>query len=173
MPDSLVAPAYHGRCIDGRVMRRAVELAPVPASVSVARDHAREWLQSWGYAQTDDAALVVSELVTNALQATARLRRRRPVHLAVSTGCGWILVIVADASLQPPVLRDPGPDGISGRGLAVVEALSDRWGWHRVNCRGVAKAIWAEFKDIHPPQTPNVSLANAVSRGGGEPIGGM
>lgn len=165
-----VPPSYHGRALVNGAVRYATELAPVPASVPAARNQARDCLAIWGYPQADDAVLVVSELATNAIQATAPLRRPRPVHLALSISREWLLVAVADASPLAPVLRDQGPDAISGRGLAVVEAMSARWGWHRVSYPGVTKTVWAEFT---PTKTPNVSLANAVSREGGEAIGGM
>jgi hypothetical protein len=36
-------------------------------------------------------------------------------------------------------------DAVGGRGLAVVEALSSRWGWHPVSRPGLVKVVWAEW----------------------------
>ena len=44
-----------------------------------------------------------------------------------------------------------GPDAERGRGLALVEALSSRWGWHPVSITGLTKSIWAEW---HLPSGP-------------------
>lgn len=165
-----VAPSFHGRVLADGAVRFAVELAAVPASVPAARNQARDCLSIWGQqGLIDDASQIVTELVTNAVQATAQLPRPRPVHLALSSGHCWLLISVADASPLAPLLRDPRPDAISGRGLAVVGALADRWGWQRVHYPGVKKAVWAEF---HSPKTPNESLVNAASRKEGEPVPG-
>jgi hypothetical protein len=152
-PGVTVLPSYHGRCIDGRSARYAIKLAPVPISVPVARAQADAWLHRWGLGHlAPDACLVVSELMTNAVAATARLRRLRPVHFAISASrdFDWLLIAVADASPGLPVLIEPNGNP-GGRGLAIVSALSTRWGWHYVSHPGVNKCVWAEFsKDIHP-----------------------
>lgn len=142
-----IAPCDHGRALADGAVRYAVYLAPVPASVPAARNQARDCLSIWGYAPGPiaDAAQVVTELMTNAIQATSQLRRPRPVHLALSNGNCWLLISVADSSPLAPVLRDPGPGDFRGRGLALVDALSSRWGWQRVNGPGVSKCIWAEW----------------------------
>jgi hypothetical protein len=44
-----------------------------------------------------------------------------------------------------------GPDAEGGRGLAVVEAFSSRWGWHTTTAAGLAKVTWAEWR--LPPAT--------------------
>jgi anti-sigma regulatory factor (Ser/Thr protein kinase) len=104
----------------------------------------REW--GLGRRLAGDVVLVTSELVTNAVQASMRLAVPAPVHLAVSTGGGWWLVVaVADASPAVPLRLPPDGDRIGGRGLALVEAFSGRWGWHHVSCRGLMKAVWAEW----------------------------
>jgi hypothetical protein len=57
-----------------------------------------------------------------------------------------VLVAVADAITRPPIRLDLGPDAEGGRGLAVVEALSSRWGWHTTTMAGLAKVVWAEWR---------------------------
>jgi hypothetical protein len=56
-----------------------------------------------------------------------------------------VLAAVADASPRPPVRLSPGPDAERGRGLALVEALSSRWGWHPASITGLRKFTWAEW----------------------------
>lgn len=90
-----------------------------------ARHAVRSWLD--GHARTDDATLAVSEVVTNAVRhglgdapLTVRL---------VSNGDG-IRIEVDQPTVQTVEAPSgfPGPDRAGGRGLAVVEALAERWG---------------------------------------------
>jgi hypothetical protein len=41
----------------------------------------------------------------------------------------------------------PNPDAERGRGLALVEAFSNRWGWHQTTMNGLLKVVWAEWTD--------------------------
>ena len=56
-----------------------------------------------------------------------------------------VLILVGDASTRPPVHVEAGPDADSGRGLRLVEAMSDRCGWYPANAAGMAKVVWAEW----------------------------
>jgi len=38
------------------------------------------------------------------------------------------------------------PDAEGGRGLALVEAFSSRWGWHPTTMVGLVKVVWAEWR---------------------------
>lgn len=70
----------------------------------------------------DEAELIVSELVTNATR-----HGRGRCRLRLSTAAGSLTIEVHDACPQPPVLRSPGPDGESGRGIALVRCLARRF----------------------------------------------
>jgi hypothetical protein len=52
-----------------------------------------------------------------------------------------VICAVLDPSDDAPVLKTPGSAEESGRGLQMVDALSDVWGWSPVAGRG--KAVWA------------------------------
>ncbi len=85
----------------------------------------------------DDLALVVSELVTNAVRAGSPTVRvaigedgRRVVLRVTDEAAGWPAERAADAN-------DPG-----GRGLPLVRALSTDWG---VQPQGNGKVVWAEL----------------------------
>jgi hypothetical protein len=95
-----------------------------------------------------DAGVVVSELVTNAVTASAELRPAvAPVMVWLGSDNRYVLVAVADASPQFPMRLNLEPDADGGRGLAlVVEALSSRWGWHPVTMAGLVKVVWAEWR---------------------------
>ena len=82
---------------------------------------------------TETALLVVSELVTNAYSAAAALAEEDIVDLSLRVFDNRLLVEVIDSSQGVPVLSRPGDaTGESGRGLSLVDALSDEWGyfWH-------------------------------------------
>jgi anti-sigma regulatory factor (Ser/Thr protein kinase) len=120
-----------------------LELAPLPGAASCARLHAVNVLHEWGLRTlADDVALIVSELTTNAADASIVLPERPPVTLRLLAGEKSLLVEVWDSSpldLQP---RQASADDECGRGLAVVAALSARWGCDR---DGRRKVVWAEL----------------------------
>jgi serine phosphatase RsbU (regulator of sigma subunit)/anti-sigma regulatory factor (Ser/Thr protein kinase) len=85
-----------------------------------------------------DAELVVAELVTNAV-----LHGRPPITVRVVQHAQGSRVEVVDFGPRPPVrIRDAG-QSMTGRGLALVAALSSEWGVEQVE--GGGKVIWAEI----------------------------
>jgi anti-sigma regulatory factor (Ser/Thr protein kinase) len=128
-------------------MRRMsfLELAPLPSAVPCARLHAASVLTEWGLRDlADDAALVVSELMTNAVTASAALPARPPVLLHLTAGERCLRVEVHDCSPLEPLLRAPDAGAEHGRGLAVVAALSARCGSRRTGRS--RKIVWAELE---------------------------
>ena len=121
-----------------------LELAPLPGAIPCARLHTVAVLHEWGLrALADDAALIVSELMTNAADASAVLPDRPPVTLRLLASERSLLIEVWDHSPLDLELREADPDAECGRGLTVVAALSDCWGWERTGHR--RKVVWAEF----------------------------
>lgn len=84
----------------------------------------------------DEAQLLVSELVTNAVRHGGP-----PVRVRVSCdGSGPSLhVAVSDGNRLPPVRRDVSPEAEGGRGVALVDIVSDRWG---VQHDDGGKTVW-------------------------------
>ncbi|MEV7288337.1 ATP-binding protein [Streptomyces sp. NPDC093252] len=70
----------------------------------------------------DDVVLALSELVTNAIE-----HGDGPVDLLVRAAEGRLLISVVDSDPAPAVLKEAGPDDVSGRGIALVNALADDW----------------------------------------------
>jgi anti-sigma regulatory factor (Ser/Thr protein kinase) len=124
-------------------------------------------MRRWGVKnREDDVAVVVSELLTNALRHAVpqggppgdgspggvRGRGRWPVRLALVQPGQSVLCAVADPSPRPPQPKAPDYLAESGRGLHVISALSDRWG-HTVPT-DAGKVVWALFSvrlDRQPP----------------------
>jgi hypothetical protein len=52
---------------------------------------------------------------------------------------------VSAVSAQPLLRIAPRADTEGGRGLLLVEAISDRWGWHPAGAPGLVKMVWAEL----------------------------
>ncbi|MGV9559240.1 SpoIIE family protein phosphatase [Streptomyces sp. NPDC003522] len=112
-----------------------------PEALTQARHMIRAAARSWGARQrSDDIELVADELVTNALVHT---EGAAVVTLRLLTGGGPRLrVEVEDSSSALPRRREAGDSGVSGRGLLLVDLLSDAWG---VEARGGGKCVWCEF----------------------------
>ncbi|WP_344439440.1 ATP-binding protein [Streptomyces luteosporeus] len=120
-------------------MRRVRRWKRHPRSVALARAELRAALRDWGLAEIEDSAvLVLSELVSNAVR-WARAPVGREIETSFCRGAGGVRIAVDDADETRPRLR-PG-DGTGGRGLALVEELSSRWGVQ--SRRGVGKSVWA------------------------------
>lgn len=121
-------------------------LSARPESVCTGRDFTRATIRDWGLAALADAGeLVVSELVTNALQHGVPSARTPPsghmVRLRLLAHAPFVMCMVTDPGSEIPVMREPDPAAESGRGLAVVEACCVRWGWHLLDDGG--KVVWA------------------------------
>jgi anti-sigma regulatory factor (Ser/Thr protein kinase) len=105
-----------------------LELGALPGAVPCARLHARQLLWEWGLAAlTDRTELVVSELVTNAIQASRITGQASSVWLWLLSDKAQVLVLVWDASPRSPVRADVNDDTENGRGLLLVEAVSEKW----------------------------------------------
>ena len=143
-----VLPSHHGHHLEHWPLRDAVILRATEGAVPSARAHLRRLLSEWGQAELGpDAAVVVSELVTNAVAASAGLRLAVGVLIWLGSDSHCVLAAVADASPGPPVRLNLEPDAEGGRGLTLVEALSSRWGWHPASSTGlVKKVVWAEWR---------------------------
>lgn len=92
---------------------------------AAARSFVRRTLVDWGVAKVDDVVLMVSELFTNAV-----LHGDGDVEVVLSLSGDHVRLEVADGGgvPVPSEVRPPTPDAITGRGLAIVDALADRWG---------------------------------------------
>jgi anti-sigma regulatory factor (Ser/Thr protein kinase) len=121
-----------------RILRLAL---PSDAStVRLARQVTRDALAAWHLGQLEeDAVLLVSELVTNALRH-ARDTGAIGLELA-STGTG-LRMEIQDGDPSWRQMDSPADGDQSGIGFLVVDSLADRWGLRRV-CAG--KAVWAEL----------------------------
>ncbi|MFI9827713.1 SpoIIE family protein phosphatase [Streptomyces sp. NPDC051913] len=113
-------------------------LALDPIEVRRARATVREQLHEWGLGRlADTTALMVSELVTNAV----RHSHSRPLVLRLVRG-ETLLCEVDDDDHELPTLLNAGPDDEFGRGLRIVSTLAREWGTSRTNA---GKTVWFEL----------------------------
>jgi histidine kinase-like protein len=133
-------------------LRSHLELGALPSAVPCARLHAKQVLWEW---KLDDLAetveLVISELVTNGLQASAGLAGSPqgrwqpgmpPVRLWLSSDTQSVLVQVWDGNNRRPERKAVDLEAAGGRGLLLVEALSAEWGTYTPH-RSSGKVVWA------------------------------
>ena len=106
-----------------------------------ARSLARRIVLEWGRCDlVDTAELLVSELVTNAIQASAGLRRP-VVRLWLVAERDNIVIRVWDGSADMPTRQDAGPESEHGRGLMLVGSLSKQWG---ACVKPAGKVVWVQ-----------------------------
>jgi anti-sigma regulatory factor (Ser/Thr protein kinase) len=123
-----------------------LEFGSLPTAVGSARAHTRGILAEWGLvALVEDAVMLVSELLTNALEASWRLDDRPPIALRLLASQDRLIIEAWDQDTGSCDLRpgEPLGDEDHGRGLMVVDALSHRWGVRRAGFS--YKVVWAEL----------------------------
>ncbi|MFH8791269.1 ATP-binding protein [Streptomyces sp. NPDC017941] len=112
-----------------------------PESAATARHLLRTACAVWGLDDlAEDGALIVSELVANAVQHA----RRESIRVVIDRPeAGRVRVGVVDFSKMPPVRKAPGPDDEGGRGLALVTELAEDWGTDPLPW---GKRVWPELQ---------------------------
>ncbi len=136
-PSAAIAPGA-----DRQQLARCV-LRPKPCSAKAARDFTRTALHEWGAGELlPEAAVVISELVTNAVRyGCGTSAVNGGIELVLLRLDDHIVCVVTDPSPRPPVLVEANPVAETGRGLCVVGALTTRWGWTPLSAG--RKAVWA------------------------------
>ena len=102
-------------------------------------------LRDWGYTDErwlTDAALIVDELVSNAVKHADGC-----TGLSVHADADGVRVAAADTSPQWPRRRKP--DFTGGRGLMIIEELAARWG---VEPNDDGKSVWADLPPYPDPR---------------------
>ncbi len=122
-------------------MELIAELGSGPREVGRARRALARALGGWGWSGegVDVAVLLTSELVTNAIRHGGA-----PVRLSAGLLQATVLrVEVQDPTDHAVSVRETADDDEDGRGLQLVEVLSDAWGWRPVPSGG--KRVWFEL----------------------------
>ena len=134
-------------------LRTFLELGALPSALPCARLHARQVAWEWKLSHLAEATeLIVSELVTNSLRASAGLTTSRfagkfsvgtpPVRLWLYSDGERVLIQVWDGNDEMPAREDVDPSAESGRGLLIVESLATDWGASPL-AKSTGKIVWA------------------------------
>ncbi|MGN6089014.1 MAG: ATP-binding protein [Actinomycetales bacterium] len=117
--------------------RALVDVPPTLTAASVARGVVRQLLHAWQLSSAVDAAqLVVSEMVTNAVR---HVGGEASFELTIEAAGDEIRLALADGSSVRPLIRELRDDSLGGRGIALIEALTERWG---VEDHEGGKRVW-------------------------------
>jgi hypothetical protein len=150
-----VAPVYHdlseamavaGAVRSPRSCRR--RLPSTPTATELGRALVTEVCRGWGLdratalvegtAFVDDACLVVTELVSNAVR-----HGRGDLELMLTLRDRFLHIAVSDGSPVAPRRMTPDLDSTGGRGLLLLDAVTSGWG-SRETAGG--KVVWATLR---------------------------
>jgi hypothetical protein len=130
-----------------RPVTARLPLAPSATASRLARDFVSRTCLDWGLAQgLASACLVVSELVTEGLRHAVT-----DMDLVLARHGAILRLAVRDPSSHPPSAQDRAPDGLQGRGKALVEDCSRAWGVLPTAEGG--RVVWAVLDVTGPSQS--------------------
>src|SRR5262249_22518254 len=128
----------NGATVADAQRRASVVLPATTAAPRSARHFTARTMQRWGVARAvERAELIVSELVTNAIRHGHTTSR-----LVLRSDDRCLRIEVVDFGAGGAVRRHPAPDDVGGRGLLLVEAMTDRWGTVH---DGHEHTVWCEI----------------------------
>jgi len=133
-----------------------LELTAVPHASREARNAARVVLEDWDVPSpvVDDALLVISELVTNAVRHAGTAST---LELEIGQTGERLRVALSDGSAAAPRVRRAGRAAEDGRGMTILAALSDRWG---IEPHLEGKRVWWEV-DLAVGYSPSATVRRA------------
>src|SRR3954470_22858546 len=123
----------------------ALDLPFSPESAGVARKQLVAWMRTLGVADhaSDDARLVVSELVGNSVRH-ARPLADGTMRVAWTSHASGVDIAVTDGgALTTPEVVQAGVSDLAGRGLSIVETLASRWWVESSRSRTTVHALLA------------------------------
>lgn len=133
----------------GVLVHRTAWFEPEPASAGASRRLLRGALEAAGRLQWADAAtLALSEVVTN-----AALHAHTPIEVLIEVRADRLCVEVRDNNPSLPRQRQYDEQATTGRGMALVAALTDECGAHNVGSTG--KVVWFSLSNDDPDLSPD------------------
>jgi anti-sigma regulatory factor (Ser/Thr protein kinase) len=109
----------------------------------------RAYLEAWKMPELVDAAgLALTELVANVVRHVPD--RRAAMQILMLREPDGVRVEVTDGSARPPLSTAVDELAEGGRGLVIVDGVTDRWGWHPLAERP-GKTVWFECHSCQPP----------------------
>lgn len=135
-------------------LTNSLRLVAVVTAVASARQFTADMLKLWNVPDVlaDDACLITSELVTNAVKTTGTLdpeptpdtlANLSTIGLRLTLAHKRLLIEVVDSSSALPEIQQQRETADGGRGLFLVAMLADRWSYSTFADAG--KVVWAEL----------------------------
>lgn len=133
-----------------------LSLAALPSAARLARDYVTQRLKLYDQGHlVPTASVITSELVTNAVKAVGGTVEERinwvkvwaklqTIAVCCYSDSGYAVIEVWDSDPLPPRRKQPTENDEGGRGLLLVEALSERWGYRWPKTGG--KVVWCALK---------------------------
>jgi anti-sigma regulatory factor (Ser/Thr protein kinase) len=121
-----------------------LEIAAEPAAAAAVRRWLRDLLSDWVADSLQTVQLLTCELVTNAILHTDDM-----IEISVDRTEAGVTVEVIDRNPAKPIVKEYGSDAVTGRGLRLVDALSDQWGVRGDERR---KSVWFELSNGPHPE---------------------
>lgn len=119
----------------------AFDLPPTAESALAARHVLLELMRAWAAPHDhEDAALLITELVTNVVDHVAG---EAELTVEISASDDWLRIAVVDGSAVRPVVRELSTDHPRGRGMRMIQQIADRWGADE-HLEG--KRVWCELR---------------------------
>jgi anti-sigma regulatory factor (Ser/Thr protein kinase) len=150
------------------------ELDPQPAAAALARRLTRDCLAHWDLrGLIADAEAIASELVTNAVAAVPPASTGLTITYAIHGTPTGLHIYAWDIGPGYPQAARADHHAETGRGLTIIDALTDRnWGWWPTPASG-GKVVWATLTAIAAPageveHHPNGSRADLPAPAGPE-----
>lgn len=145
---------------------RTRELEPTPASASAARRLVREALDDCGHSSWLEAAeLAISEIVTNGV-----LHAHTTLRVTVRCSADELRVEIRDGNPMLPSQRQYGEQATTGRGMALVAAVTSSHGVTELGAAG--KAVWFTISTGDIPEPDPEDLLAAWGDDDDGPVGG-
>ena len=120
------------------------QFARAPQAPGLVRRFVSDTLRDWDLEELiDDSVLVAAEFATNAVA-----HANSEVTVSLSRCTHGVRLVVGDSNPSPPSLRTPAELGRGGRGLRIVDAIADRWGYERTMD---GKRVWADISGVAHP----------------------
>ena len=126
-----------------------------PLSVPTARGYVTELLDGWPRELQETAALLASELATNAVRHGDG--HDFEVSVRFGPGAQELWVGVTDRGPGSPTVRRPPVTDERGRGLQLVGLLASRWGIRRSRDSDT-KTVWFELGSVPTPRQPETPV---------------
>ncbi len=144
-----------------QAQRCALELEALPIRAGQVRRIVSAQLRYWHLDQLLDPALLgVTELVANVYRH-AEPDKRCVVELALDAGL--LTVSVSDHDPRPPRTGQADALDTGGRGLAMIEALTDDWGTRPAD-HGAGKTVWFALRGPAPAAEPAAILEAVTAK---------